>query len=143
MVLVPIADVHKGTIQALQYAKRLSSDVRAVCIVTSPEMHERLLRRWNRFPELTVDLQLVMIDYDFRDILEPLVEYIERVNTEEFPDQKITVVIPEFIATSTLARLLHNQTAGLLRKRLRNQEDLVIIDVPYHIHESDELDADD
>ena len=141
VVLVPIADVHKGTLQALQYAKRLSHDVRAICIVTSPEMHERLLRRWNRFPELTHDLQLVMIDYDFRDILEPLEEYIERVNREEFPDQKITIVIPEFIATSALARLLHNQTAGLLRKRLRNQEDLVIIDVPYHIGavESEEL----
>ena len=141
VVLVPIADVHKGTLQALQYAKRLSHDVRAICIVTSPEMHERMLRRWNRFPELTHDLQLVMIDYDFRDILEPLEEYIERVNREEFPDQKITIVIPEFIATSALARLLHNQTAGLLRKRLRNQEDLVIIDVPYHIgaEESEEL----
>lgn len=135
VVLVPIADVHKGTLQALQYAKRLSKDVRAICIVTSPEMHERLLRRWNRFPELTHDLQLVMIDYDFRDILEPLVEYIERVNHEEFPDQKITIVIPEFIATSAFGRLLHNQTAGLLRKRLRNQQDLVIIDVPYHIGE--------
>ncbi|MCB0001819.1 MAG: APC family permease [Anaerolineae bacterium] len=143
VVLVPIADVHKGTIQALQYASRLSSDVRAVCIVTSPEMHERLLRRWNRFPELTANLQLVMIDYDFRDILEPLVEYIERVNTEEFPHQKITIVIPEFIATSAMARVLHNQTAGLLRKRLRNQEDLVIIDVPYHIREDDEPGADE
>ena len=135
VVLVPIADVHKGTIQALQYAKRLSNDVRAISIVTSPEMHERMLRRWNRFPELTKDLQLVMIDYDFRDILEPLVEYIERVNSEEFPGQKITIVIPEFVATSAFGRLLHNQTASLLRKRLRNQEDLVIIDVPYHIHE--------
>ena len=84
-----------------------------------------------------------MIDYDFRDILEPLVEYIERVNTEEFPHQKITIVIPEFIATSAMARVLHNQTAGLLRKRLRNQEDLVIIDVPYHIREDDEPGADE
>lgn len=137
VVLVPIADVHKGTLQALQYAKRLSSDVRAVCIVTSPEAHERLIRRWNRFPELTHDLQLVAIDYDFRDILEPLVDYIDLVNNVEFPDQKITIVIPEFIAASTLARVLHNQTAGLLRKRLRNQDDLVIIDVPYHIGAED------
>lgn len=133
VVLVPIADVHKGTIQALQYAKRLSHDVRAVSIITSPEMHERMERRWNRFPELTHDLQLVMIDYDFRDFLEPLVDYIEQVNNEEFPDQMITIVIPEFIATSAFSRLLHNQTAGLLRKRLRNQENLVIIDVPYHL----------
>lgn len=137
VVLVPIADVHKGTIQALQYAKRLSHDVRAVSIITSPEMHERMERRWNRFPDLTHDLQLVMIDYDFRDFLEPLVDYIERVNNEEFPDQMITIVIPEFIATSPAARLLHNQTAGLLRKRLRNQENLVIIDVPYHISHQD------
>ena len=133
VVLVPIADVHRGTLQALQYAKRLSNDVRAVSIVTSPEMHERLLRRWNRFPELTHDLQLVLIDYDFRDILEPLVEYVERVHNEEFPNQKITIVIPEFIPAAWPSRLLHNQTAGLLRNRLRHLEDVVLIDVPYHI----------
>jgi amino acid transporter len=133
VALVPIADVHRGTLQALQYAKRLSDDVRAVCIATSPEMRERVQRRWARFPKLTEGVELVIIEYDFRDVLEPLIEYIEKVNFEEFPGEMITIVIPEFIAESAPARLLHNQTANILRGRLRHLIDVIVIDVPYHI----------
>jgi hypothetical protein len=74
-----------------------------------------------------------VIDYDFRDILTPLVDYIERVNHEEFPDRLITIVIPEFVVSSTLAQVLHNQTANLLRRQLHARQDIIMIDVPYHI----------
>jgi hypothetical protein len=79
-------------------------------------------------------VQLVCIDYDYRDVIEPIVDYIESVNQEEFPDQIITVVIPEFIPEEYLAQFMHNQTANILRRRLRHHEDIVVIDVPYHIH---------
>lgn len=131
--IVPLADVHRGTLRALKYAKRISRNVRAVCIITSPEQKERIMRRWQRFPELTQDIELVLIDYEYRDIVDPLIEYIEAVNHQEFPGQLTTIVIPEFIPESFTANLLHNQTANILRLRLRAQEDIVVIDVPYHI----------
>lgn len=137
VVIVPIADVHKGTLRALQYAKRLSNDVRAVSVVTSPQMHQRIEERWKRFPSLTEGIKLVLIDYDYRDILNPLVEYIERVNHEEFPDRLITVVVPEFVTTELGGQFLHNQTATILRMRLRYMKDVVVISVPYLISEKD------
>jgi amino acid transporter len=133
VVIIPIADVHRGTLRALTYAKRISTDVRAVCVLTSPEQRERIERRWSRFPELTAGVKLVLIDYDFRDILEPIVNYIHRATRFEFPDQLITVVIPEFVPASLTGHLLHNQTANILRLRLRGEEDVVVIDVPYLI----------
>jgi hypothetical protein len=133
VAIVPLADVHRGTLQALQYAKRIATDVRAVCISTTPEMRERVERRWARFPNLTEGIELVMIDYDYRDILTPLVDYIETINHAEFPDWLITVVIPEFVPSDALARILHNQTANLMRRHLREREDVIVIDVPYHI----------
>ncbi len=133
VAIVPIADVHRGSIRALTYARRIAQDVRAVSIATHPDVRERLERRWNRFPKLTEGIRHDIIDYDFRDILEPLVDYIDRVNNREFPGQIVTVVVPEFIAESFWARLLHNQTANILRGRLRHQEHLIVIDVPYHI----------
>ncbi len=133
VVLVPMADVHRGTLRALKYARRLSKDVRALVIVSSPEMRERFMRRWNRFPGITRHIKLVMIDYDYRDILTPLVEYIENVNNKEFPDKLTTVVVPEFIPEHKMAEWLHNRTADRLRARLREYKDIVIIDVPFHI----------
>ncbi len=133
VAIVPMADVHRGTLQALQYARRIATDVRAVCIATTQEMHERVERRWARFPKLTEGIKLIIIDYDYRDILTPLVEYIETVNHVEFPEQLVTIVIPEFVPAETLGRILHNQTANLMRRHLRSREDVIVIDVPFHI----------
>ena len=138
VVIVPIGDVHRGTLRALQYAKRIATDVRAVCIATKPEMRERVERRWSRFPKLTAGIELIIIDYDYRDILTPLVDYIEKVNQNEFSGWLITAVIPEFVSADSFARVLHNQTANLMRTRLRECEDVIVIDVPYHIANCDE-----
>lgn len=133
VVIIPMADVHRGTLRALKYASRLSHDVRAVSVITSEENKERFMRRWNRFPELTEQVKLVLIEYDFRDILEPLVAYIQHVNEVECPHQMTTIVVPEFIPSSIWAHFLHNQTANILRFRLRGYKDIVVIDVPYHV----------
>ncbi|MCI0576828.1 MAG: APC family permease [Chloroflexi bacterium] len=133
VVIVSIADVHRGTLRALRYAKRISKNVRAVSVVTNREAKDRFLRRWNRFPEITGDVELVLLEYEYRDILTPLVEYIEHVNNAEYPNQLVTVVIPEFVPESFWAQLLHNQTANLLRFRLRAYKDVIVIDVPFHI----------
>jgi hypothetical protein len=133
VVILPIGDIHRGTVRALQYAQRLSSDVRAVYISTDPALKERFLKRWKRFPSLTQKVKLVGIDYDYRDVLTPLIEYIEHVNSEEFPDQSITVVIPEIVTDSLATSILHNKTALLLRGRLRQYLDIIIIEIPFHI----------
>lgn len=133
VVIIPIADVHRGTLRALKYAQRISRDVRAVCIITNPEQRERLQRRWDRFPEITGSLTLVCLDYEYRDIITPLENYIDQVNNQEFPDQLVTVIVPEFVPKSFGEQLLHNQTANFLRFRLRGQEDIVVIDLPFHV----------
>lgn len=133
VVIVPISDVHRGTLRALMYAKRISKDVRVISVTTSPEMKERLIKRWKRFSKLTRRMKLITIDYDYRDVLTPVVQYIEHVNNKEFPDQLTTVVIPAFIPTYRVGRMLHNQNAIRLRDMLRNYKDIVIIDVPIHI----------
>ncbi|MGH2582246.1 MAG: APC family permease [Anaerolineales bacterium] len=132
VVVVPIADIHRGSLLAIQYAKRISSDVRAVSIVTSPEMKERMQKRWDRFPNVTKGVKLVLLEYDYRDIFTPLEDYITRVNHEEFPDKLTTVVIPEFLTENKVVGFLHGHTADRLKARLIEQKDIVIIDVPYH-----------
>lgn len=133
VVVVPIGDIHRGTLQALQYAKKLSSDVTALTIFTDDSSKQRFMERWERFSEITDGIQLVAVDYDYRDILSQVVDYIKHVNDVEFPDQLTTVVVPEFIPKNKAARFLHNQTASRLRARLQDDNDIVIIQVPFHI----------
>jgi amino acid transporter len=133
VVIVPIADIHRGTLLALNYAKRISKNVRAITVATSAEMKDRFMSRWNRFPQITAGIDLLLIEYDFRDILVPLVDYIEHVNTVEFCDKITTVVVPEFIPEKKYEVFLHNQTANHLRARLIDSKDIVVIEVPFHI----------
>jgi amino acid transporter len=132
-VIVPIGDVHRGVLRALVYAKRISKDVRAFSVITSPEMKERMLRRWKRYPKVTKGVKLIMVETDYRDVIGPVVKYIEEVNTKEFPDQLLTVVVPFFTPTYTIGRVLHNQTAAQMRWALQHHKDIVIIDVPIHV----------
>ncbi len=134
VVIVPIGDVHKGTLRALQYAKRLADDVRAVCVITDESVKDRLLKRWNRFPDLTGDVQLILIDYDYRDVIERVVRYIEEVKDNEFPGKMVTVVLPEFISPTLATQLLHNQSANALRARLRARKNIIVVDIPFHIY---------
>ncbi len=133
VVVVPIADIHRGSLRAMQYARRLSDDVRVITIATDPEFKQQFLERWQRFPDITEGLKLELVEYDYRDVLTPIVRYIEHVNNREFPHELTTVVIPEFIPERFAARLLHNQTATRLRHLLRNYRDIVIIEVPFQI----------
>jgi hypothetical protein len=133
VVIVPIADVHRGSLLALQYAKKISSDVRAITIFTSDDSKERFMDKWNRFGDITRNIKLLSIEYDYRDILSPIVEYIKNINSNEFENQLTTVVVPEFIPESKFASSLHNQTAARLRARLRDDKDIVIIEVPFHV----------
>ncbi len=134
IAILPVAGVHRGTLRAMRYAKRISNNVRAVCVCTSPEMKERFETQWARFPTVTDGIELVMIEYEYRDILSPLEKYIEDATCLHYPDQLVTVLIPEFIPKHQSAQFLHNQTANLLRSRLRRQDNIVIIDVPYLVH---------
>ena len=133
VVIIPIADIHRGTVRALKYAKRLSSHARAVSVVTDEEQKQHLLERWKLFADATDGVELVVIEYEYRDIMTPLVEYIDRVQTQEFPGKLVTIVIPEFVPKSIAGHLLHNQTANLLRLHLHGHENVVVIDVPYLI----------
>ncbi len=142
VVVVPVGDIHRGTLLALQYAKRLSSDVTALAVFTNEADKQRFMERWDRFPEITAGIQLVVVDYDYRDVLCPIVEYIKHINQVEFSDQLTTVVVPEFIPESKLARILHNQTASRLRNRLQDDQDVVIIQVPFHIEHNGQVHTD-
>lgn len=133
VVIVPIGDIHRGTLLALQYAKMISSDVTALTIFTDDESKEKFLTKWDRFAEITQGIQLVAVDYDYRDILSPVVNFIKHINEVEFCDQLTTVVIPEFLPKEKFAKFLHNQTAARLRARLQDDNDVIIIQVPFHI----------
>ncbi|HEY1014787.1 MAG TPA: APC family permease [Herpetosiphonaceae bacterium] len=136
VVIVPVGDIHRGSLRAIKYAIKFSDDVRVVTAVDDEAGEAAFKERWDRWKDVVSGAKLIFLRTDYRDYLGQVVEYIEKVNNQEFPGQLITVVVPEFMPDSKLAYALHNQTAAQLLMRLRAYEDVVVIDVPYHLRKT-------
>jgi amino acid transporter len=129
-VIVPISTVHPGTLAALRYGRMLSDDVTAVHISMDPEDTEKVRKIWEIWGRGT---RLVIVDSPYRLFLEPLLDYIEEILSSRQPNETITIVVPQFVASKRVYKALHMQTAEMLRRELLATPGVVITEVPYQI----------
>jgi len=129
-VLVPISDVHQGTLAALRYARILSEDITAVHISMDPQDTEKVRKKWESWGRGT---RLVIVDSPYRLFLEPLLDYINEILASRQPNETITIVVPHFVAGKKVHKALHMQTAEMLRRELLATPGVVITEVPYQI----------
>jgi amino acid transporter len=130
-VLVPIGDVHRGVVAAVQYAKLLSPEAKAVYVETDPAATRRLEEKWIKWG---MGVPLVILTSPYRSVLTPLLEYIDHLQEEQGEIRRVvTVVLPEFIPRRWWQHLLHNQTALLIKGALLFRKDVIVTDVPYHL----------
>lgn len=129
-VLVPISNVHQGTLAALRYARMLSEDITAVHISLEPEDTEKVRKKWETWGRGT---RLVIVESPYRLFLEPLLGYVEEILASRQPNETITIVVPHFVPTHKVHNALHMQTAEMLRRELLATPGVVITEVPYQI----------
>ena len=128
-VLVPIGGVHRAVITALQYARTLSPDVRAVYVDVDPRATDEVRKLWGEWGQ---GIPLVVLESPYRSLMEPLLEYIEQVD-EERPDDFVTILLPEFVPARWWHHLLHNQRALLIKGALLFKPHIVVTSVPFHL----------
>jgi hypothetical protein len=128
-VLVPIGGVHRAVLQALEYARSLSSDVRAVYVDVDPETTANVRRDWDKWVN---GVPLIVLESDYRSLMEPLLDYIEAVDAER-PNDFVTVLLPEFIPKRWWHHVLHNQRALLIKAALLFKPNTVVTSVPFHL----------
>lgn len=128
-VFVLVPDIHRGIIPALQFARAFEADAKALHVSTDAKRTERVRERfqlWSR------GMPLVVLPSPYRSLIEPILAYIDRLQTDE-PDCLITVVIPEFVPQGLWPKLLHGQAGFLLALQLHERRGVVVVNVPYHI----------
>jgi hypothetical protein len=128
-VLIPIGGVHRAVLQAVDYARSLSPDVRAVYVDVEPGTTERVRREWEEWGQ---GVPLQVLESPYRSLMEPLLEYIEAVDHER-PDDFVTVLLPEFVPGRWWHHLLHNQRALLIKGALLFKPNTVVTSVPFHL----------
>jgi len=128
--VVLVSDVHNASLQAMEYAETLRpTDIRAVSFGLDPEQTARLGNEWlqERIPHP------LEIDHSpFRDIGGSLVNYLRQFHADGV-NRVVTVVVPEFVTEHVRHRLLHGQTALIVKRHLLFEPGVVTVSVPYHI----------
>jgi hypothetical protein len=133
-VILPISGVHRGTVAALRYARALSHDITAVHVSVDAEKTRRLEEKWGLWGN---GVRMVTLPSPYRLLMEPLLEYIERIADLRQPNETLTIVVPQFVARRWWHNLLHAQTAVVLRLALLYRPGIVITNVPYQMTELD------
>jgi amino acid transporter len=129
-VIVPISGIHRGVLNALQYAKSIAPEnVSAVYVDFDEEATALLREKWEQWGG---GVKLVVLPSPYRELTGPLLRYIYRLDRKR-DDDFITVVLPEFVPAKWWQHLLHNQSSLLLKGALLFKKGVVVVNVPYHL----------
>jgi amino acid transporter len=129
-VVILVGSVNLGVLKAVAYARSMRPDrLVALSVVTSAEEEAQIADGWEAYG-LPIELRTVFSPY--RDLTGPVMQVIEELDAER-PDDVVTVVIPEFVVQHWWDQALHNQSALLIKSKLRQRPNTAILSVPVQI----------
>jgi hypothetical protein len=129
-VIVPVDGINKISYGAIAMAREISPMVTAVHVSEDREEAERFAQEWER---AVPDVPLLIIESPYRAFVAPMLAYLERLDEQE--DQRITVILPTFVAKHWWERILHNRDVVRLRPFLKGRPGLLVVDFPYKLYE--------
>jgi amino acid transporter len=130
-VVVPVNGINRAVLQAVNFGRTMSRDIRGVYVTEDPEAGDELRIRWER---QVPGVPLVIVESPYRAVISPFLAYLDVLDQAWPPDKEepITIVVlPEYVPRHWWDRLLYNQTAKRLKAAILGREHTVIADVPY------------
>jgi len=133
-VIVPIDSINTMVIKALRYARSLTPYVEAFHIETYDGESDKLRKKWQK---LNTDIPLVIRKSPYREIVNPLIEYINSEEHASSPNDMITVLLPQFFVAKRWEMLLHNNTSIFVANVLLQKNNVITSFLPFHIKDID------
>ncbi len=133
--IVPIAELDRPSLQSLAYARSISRFVTAAHVAMDEQEVEEVQSKWERLQRHLAPEEetfLVVIESPYRSLLRPLLAYIDTVHAR-YPEDTLTVILPEFVVAHWWEFPLHNQTAFQLKTALLGRPGIVVTDIPQHL----------
>jgi amino acid transporter len=141
LAVVPLRRWDALSVKALRFALGTSSEVVALQVLTGDREVDDLSGRWNHIvePLERAGMQrprLVVLRSEYRQLIQPIVSFVLKLTSEQ-PERQVIVVVPELIETHWYQRLLHNQTAAVLKALLllRGRPQIVIVTIPWYLRD--------
>jgi hypothetical protein len=135
-VIIPIPGVNRAVVQALNVARSMSKDIRAVYISDDAVKSEQVRELW---AQAVPDVPLILVESPYRAVVAPLVAYLDVIDRSWPADHEQPIdfiLVPEYVARSWWERVLYNQAAKQLRATLLGRPHTVVINIPYRRDEA-------
>ena len=129
IVLVPVPNLNRATLQTLSFAHSISDDVTALFVTDDLDEAASFRKRWGQWEG---DTPLVVLESPYRSLTAPLLAYVDAQRTRH-PKRTIMVVLGAFVPRHWWEWLLHGQSALRLKAALFFRPNVVVADVPYHL----------
>ncbi|MBX9785758.1 MAG: APC family permease [Alphaproteobacteria bacterium] len=132
-VVVPVSRLHRGSYEALAFAREITQNVIALIVEVDADAVENTRKQ---LQELNWDLKIIILNSPYRSIIRPIVKYV--LHLDRANNQLVTIVLPEIVPAKWWQNSLHNSTANAIAKVLSWSEDIpnqarIIINVPFHV----------
>lgn len=129
-VIVPVDGINRISLGAIGMARELSPMVTAVHLTDKRDEAEEFRERWQRD---VPDIPLQIIESPYRQFVAPMLEYLHLLAGTE--PQRISVVLPSFVARHWWERFLHNRDVLRLRPFLSADPHVRLVDFPYQLRD--------
>jgi amino acid transporter len=129
IVVIPASTVNLLTEQAVSAALSLGETVVAVAVAADEDEGEEIKRAWDDW-ESGVPIEVLLDPH--RSLIRTVLSYVESIDA---PDATITVLIPIIVPDKRRHEILHNQRGRLLEAVLKQETDVVVATLPFHVHE--------
>ncbi|WP_231948068.1 APC family permease [Phormidesmis priestleyi] len=127
--IVIVGQLHRGTVEALDYARSIGDEVVAIHVDTGSTNREKLQTRWQ---ELESDIDLYILESPYRSVVTPILQFVSDFE-DQHPDVLSTIIIPAFVPRRWWESVLHNQTTLFLKAALRTKKSRVVTTVHYYL----------
>ncbi|MFN7677176.1 MAG: APC family permease, partial [Cyanobacteriota bacterium] len=130
--VVLVGQLHRGTFEAIRFARTIASDLVAVHVDLGTASTQQFRENWFR---QVPDVKLEVLDSPYRSLVDPVVEFVKRFELEHRKDRDrfCVIVLPVFVTRHRWENLLHNQSTILLRNALRAQGTRVVTTVGFYL----------
>lgn len=103
--------------------------MRALHVTIDSRTVPELKAQWERYAP---GIPLIVVESPYRSLREPVMQYVDEM-CEQRPEETVTVIVPEAVATRWDHRLLQENLAARLKSALGRRRNVILTNMRYFL----------